>query len=106
MGIARHVCREWRRGHIRSQRRLTKLPDDLPSIVEDPPSDERGSLLREAVAALPERERLSLQAFYLRGLDAEQARTAVGLSQSTFYRVLASARQRLRQALSRQEVLP
>jgi RNA polymerase sigma-70 factor (ECF subfamily) len=106
MGIARHVCREWRRGRIRDQRRLTSLPDDLSSAAEGTPSDQQGLLLREAVAALPDRERLSLQAFYLRGLDAEQARTAVGLSQSTFYRVLASARQRLRQALSQQEVLP
>jgi DNA-directed RNA polymerase specialized sigma24 family protein len=64
------------------------------------------TFLREAVAALPEQERLSLQAFYLQGLDAEQARTVLGMSQPTFYRVLASARQQLRQALSRQEVLP
>jgi len=106
MGIARHVCREWRRGRLQSQLRLTRLTDDLPCAAEDSSSDDRGSLLREAVAALPERERLSLQAFYLRGLDAEQARSALGLSQSTFYRVLASARQRLRQTLSRQQVLP
>ena len=106
MGIARHVCREWRRGWLRNQRRLTSSTDDLLFATGDSPLDDRGSLLREAMAALPERERLSLQAFYLRGLDAEQARTALGLSQPTFYRVLASARQRLRHALSRQEVLP
>ena len=106
MGIARHVCREWRRGRLQNQRRLTSLSDDLPLAADDSSSDDRGSSLWEAVAALPERERLSLQAFYLRGLDAEQARTALGLSQPTFYRVLASARRRLRQALSRQEVLP
>jgi RNA polymerase sigma factor (sigma-70 family) len=105
MGIARHVCREWRRGQLQNRRRLTSLTDDLPFVAEDSPSDDRSALLREALAALPERERLSLQAFYLRGLDAEQARTALGLSQPTFYRVLASARQRLRQTLSRQEVL-
>ena len=106
MGIARHVCHEWQRGRLQKQRRLTSLTDDVPLAAEDPPSDDRGSLLREAVAALPERERLSLQAFYLRGLDAEQARSALGLSQPTFYRVLASARQRLRQTLSRKQVLP
>jgi DNA-directed RNA polymerase specialized sigma subunit len=55
---------------------------------------------------LPERERLSLQAFYLSGLDAEQARTVLGLSKSTFYRVLAQACERLKGALRRQEVLP
>ena len=31
MGIARHVCREWRRGRFQNQRRLTSLTDDLPS---------------------------------------------------------------------------
>jgi RNA polymerase sigma-70 factor (ECF subfamily) len=106
MGIARHVCREWRRGRLQNRRRLTSLTDDPPYVAEDAPSDDRDSFLLEAVAALPERERLSLQAFYLQGLNAEQARTALGLSQPTFYRVLASARRQLRQALSRQEVLP
>ena len=106
MGIARHVCREWRRGRLQNQRRFTTLADDAPLAVEDPPADDRGALLREAVAALPQRERLSLQAFYLRDLDAQQARTALGMSQPTFYRVLASARQRLRHALSHQEVSP
>ncbi len=106
IGIARHVCREWRRGRIQDRQRLSSLADDLPSGTEDDPSDDRGILVREAVASLPERERLSLQAFYLQGLDAERARTVLGVPQSTFYRVLASARQRLRQALSRQEVLP
>jgi len=105
MGIARHVCREWRRGRIQDRQRLTSLADDVPSATEEAPWDYRETFLHEAVAALPEKERLTLQAFYLQGLDAEQARMALGLSQPTFYRVLASARQRLRQALSRQEVL-
>jgi RNA polymerase sigma-70 factor (ECF subfamily) len=106
MGIARHVCHEWQRGRIQDRRRLTNLTDDLPSTTVEDASDERVTFLGEAVAALPERERLSLQAFYLRGMDAEQVRTALGLSQPTFYRVLASARRRLREALSRQEVSP
>lgn len=106
MGIARLVCREWRRGRLQDRKRLTSLADDLPSTTGEDASDERVTFLGEAVAALPERERLSLQAFYLQGLDAEQARSVLGLSQPTFYRVLASARQRLRQALNRQEVLP
>ena len=60
--------------------------------------------LREALTKLPERERLSLQAFYLQGLDAEQARTVLGLSKSTFYRVLAKARERLAAIHRRMEV--
>jgi RNA polymerase sigma-70 factor (ECF subfamily) len=106
MGIARLVCREWRRGRLQNRQRLTTLARDVASSGADPLPDDREDFLREAVASLPERERLSLQAFYLQGMNAEQARTALGLSQPTFYRVLASARRRLRQALSQQEVLP
>ena len=72
----------------------------------DDAHDERIALLRNVLATLPERERLSLQAFYLSGLDAEQARTVLGLSKSTFYRVLAQACERLEGALRRQEVRP
>ena len=106
MGIARLVCREWRRSRLQNRRRLTSLADDVASASADALPDDRETFLREAVSSLPERERLSLQAFYLQGMNAEQARTVLGLSQPTFYRVLASARQQLRQALSRQEVLP
>ena len=75
----------------------------------DPPdeaSDDRIALLRDVIETLPERERLSLQAFYLSGLDAEQARAVLGLSRATFYRVLAKARRHLGEILQRQEVLP
>lgn len=106
VGIARQVGREWRRGRFRDRRRLTGLADDLPFTAPDDPPDERLAVLRDALAALPQRERLSLQAFYLQGMDAEQARIVLGLSRSTLYRVLSSARGRLRRVLSRQEVLP
>jgi RNA polymerase sigma-70 factor (ECF subfamily) len=106
MGIARLVCREWQRGRFQDRKRVTSLADDLPSTTGEDGPDERVTFLSEAVAALPERERLSLQAFYLVGLDAERARTVLGLPQSTFYRVLASARAQLRKVLSREEVLP
>jgi RNA polymerase sigma-70 factor (ECF subfamily) len=106
VGIARLVCREWRRGRFQNRRRLTGLADDLACTTEAPSRDDREIFLREVVATLPERERLALQAFYLQEMDAEQARAVLGLSQPTFYRVLAAARQHLRQALSRQEVSP
>lgn len=102
-GIARQVCREWRRGRVRDRRRKG-LSDDLRPVAPGNPSDDRLTFLRGALGRLPERERFSLQAFYLQGLNAEQARSALGLSQSTFYRVLASARGRLRKLLSQQEV--
>ncbi|MCA9237155.1 MAG: sigma-70 family RNA polymerase sigma factor [Planctomycetales bacterium] len=94
-GIARQTCREWRRGKLRDRKLASPLPDGWEPAACDREVDPRVESLREALAKLPERDRLSLQAFYLQGLDAEEARTAVGLSQSTFYRVLVKARRRL-----------
>jgi RNA polymerase sigma-70 factor, ECF subfamily len=104
VGIARQVSREWRRGRMRGRRTQSPLPDALPASATDTPDDERLTLLRDVLGTLPERERLSLQAFYLSGLDAEQARSVLGLTQPTFYRVLAQAREHLGMALRRQEV--
>lgn len=105
-GIARQVCREWRRGKLRQRSRFTGLAEAQAAAATEEPPDERLELLRGALPALPEKERLSLHAFYLQGLDAEQARAVLGLSRSGFYHVLACARQRLRRILARQEVRP
>jgi len=94
-GIARQVCREWIRGKLRDRKLACPLPEGADPAARESEVDPRLESLREALAKLPERERLSLQAFYLQGLDAEQARTVLGLSQSTFYRVLLKARERL-----------
>ena len=103
-GIARQVCREWRRGRLRDRQMACRLPKDVEPTARQPKADPRLEALGEALAKLPERERLSLQAFYLQGLDAEQARTVLGLSPSTFYRVLAKAREHLAAIYRRAEV--
>jgi RNA polymerase sigma-70 factor (ECF subfamily) len=107
-GIARRVCREWRRGRLRRLRVVTDSPigpdsEAAASPQPDPP-DERIGELREAIATLPERERLALHAFYLQGMDAEQAGTVLGLSRSGLYRVLSVARDRLRRLWTRNQV--
>jgi RNA polymerase sigma factor (sigma-70 family) len=103
-GIARQVCREWRRGRLRDRQMACSLPEDAQAADRQNEADPRLETLREALMQLPERERLSLQAFYLQGLDAEQARAVLGLSKSTFYRVLAKARERLAAIHRRVEV--
>ncbi|HUT90389.1 MAG TPA: sigma-70 family RNA polymerase sigma factor [Thermoguttaceae bacterium] len=103
-GIARQVCREWRRGRLRDRQVACSFPEDVEPAARRHEADPRLETLREALAKLPERERLSLQAFYLQGLDAEQARSVLGLSKSTFYRVLAKARERLAAIHRRVEV--
>ncbi|MBN1347680.1 MAG: sigma-70 family RNA polymerase sigma factor [Phycisphaerae bacterium] len=104
VGIARQVCREWRRGRIRDRRMGCALAEGIQPAARQDEADPRLETLREALAELPERERLSLQAFYLQGLDAEQARSVLGLRKSTFYRVLARARERLAAIHRRLEV--
>jgi len=103
-GIARQVCREWRRGRLRDRQMACTLPKGVEPAARQRETDPRLETLRDALAKLPERERLSLQAFYLQGLDAEQARTVLGLSPSTFYRVLAKAREHLAAIYRRAEV--
>ena len=106
VGIARQVCREWRRGRLRERAGLERWVGDagFRDVAEtEQRPDDRIACLRNAIASLPDKERLALHAFYLQEQDAEQARSVVGLSRSGLYRVLAIARQRLERVLSKQE---
>ena len=98
--------REWRRGRLRERAGLQSWTGD-PGFRQAAETSEKGddriACLRQAIALLPEKERLALHAFYLQEQDAEQARAVLGLSRSGLYRVLAIARQRLKRALSKQE---
>jgi RNA polymerase sigma-70 factor (ECF subfamily) len=110
VGIARQVCREWRRKQGRERRAMAGFSDRFALAAQwvDPP-DGRLMELREAIAGttalggcqqpLTEQERLALHAFYLQGRDVEEARGVLGLSRSGFYRVLSSACKRLRMIL-------
>lgn len=104
-GIARQVCREWYRRQRRERsalRQLAEMSEAAEPSGLEAEFDESTVLLRQAVARLPEKERLALHSFYLQGQDAEQARAVLGLSRSGFYRVLSCARQRLRRVMSRE----
>ena len=115
VGIARQVCREWRKQRTResarlagfAQRHTERAAARIRGDEADDPRQQVESLWQQEQALAPplgERERLTLHAFYLQGCNAEEARTVLGLSRSGFYRALSSACRRLRQALSRQEV--
>lgn len=112
LGIARQVCREWRRSCLREQSKIARLAESTGASEAEVNAsgtdrvDQQLLTLRRAVAALPEKERLALHAFYLQEQDAEQVRSVLGLSRSGLYRVLSCARQRLRRAFSKQETLP
>jgi RNA polymerase sigma-70 factor (ECF subfamily) len=107
VGIARHVCREWRRGRARARRHAARAGalaaaarqggSDGGAAAGVPPDEL--ARLRDAIARLPAGEREALHAFYLRGESADEAARALGLSRSGFYRALDRATRRLRRAL-------
>ena len=117
IGIARRVCREWRRKRRREQHGLARYVEHQQDARwGEPPEhhlvelrDQIASLMRReehSVPSLTEKERLALHVYYLQERDVEEARAVLGLSRSGFYRVLSSACDRLRRLLKRQEVYP
>jgi RNA polymerase sigma-70 factor (ECF subfamily) len=116
IGIARQVCREWRRKRRREQRGLAGLAAQQSPAepASDPPEqrlielrDQIAGLMRheqKSVPSLTDKERLALHVYYLQDRNVEEARAILGLSRSGFYRVLSSAVERLRQMLRIQEV--
>jgi RNA polymerase sigma-70 factor (ECF subfamily) len=103
IGIARLRCREWRRSVARDRR---NRPDGaaLEAVAADPPDLDGLEDLRQAIASLPEQERLALRIFYVQEQPADAAQLALGLSRSGFYKLLDRARGRLRELMGcRQE---
>ncbi len=102
VGIARNECREW----LRKRSRERYVP--LTSVVDVPDreafDETEVTAVTEAIALLPERERLALHAFYLQGESADTLRTLLGLSSSGVYRLLDRARRRLAQLLTQEGV--
>jgi RNA polymerase sigma-70 factor (ECF subfamily) len=104
VGIARLVCLEGRRSGARRPQ-SSDAADEIAGPQSEP-AEERFDVLREAIARLPERERLALHAFYMQELDAGQICELLGLSRSGVYFLLSSARQRLASMLRELEVRP
>jgi RNA polymerase sigma-70 factor (ECF subfamily) len=118
VGIARQVCREWRRKRLRERNAMNAFTARQAASEStcDPP-EQRLVELRDQVAGLltgdagtgprlTEKERLALHAYYLQERDVEEARAVLGLSRSGFYRVLASACESLRRSVKMREVHP
>jgi RNA polymerase sigma-70 factor, ECF subfamily len=105
VGIARMAGREWRKRSARERRRRRPLdsdlvgPDGQNGSGDHGTGDDAADQLLEAIARLPERERIALHLFYLQEQPAEVAQGVMRLSRSGFYRVLDRARRRLRVAL-------
>ena|SRR5687767_8865068 len=102
-GIARRQGMEYRRQQARRRHRFTRLEDDATHL-DASASSEDIDLVRQAIAALPERERLAVHIHYLCGEPAESARAVLKLSPAGFYKLLERARAKLRTALLKLEI--
>ncbi len=103
VSIARNVGREYRRGKYRDRHILVGLePDELPSArtqgeAQQEESDYRMVYLEAAIEKLSEKERLALHLYYLQDHDADQAQEILGISRSSFYRLLTRAKEKVEQ---------
>ncbi len=95
VGITRRVCKEWRRERLRDRHRYVGLNVNHQADTQRVCDDSCLEAIREAMLSLPEKERLALHAFYLKGQSADESRRWLGLSRSGLYRVLQRARKRL-----------
>ena len=100
--IARRTANQWRRSERRYAQHLDALRERQAQQVAVPQQHER---LRDAIAMLPESERLALHSFYLEGRDANAVARLLSMSRASLYRLLAAARGRLQQLLQSLEVL-
>jgi len=109
--IARRVCAERRRSAIRrsnhedaaiAMRRLAiTCGGDLHDAVEQ---GEQLARLSEALAALPDDERLAIHLFYLERDPVAAAVEAMGVSRSGFYKLVARGRKHLAALMRDQHV--
>jgi RNA polymerase sigma-70 factor, ECF subfamily len=104
VGIARRVCKEWRRRQANDPHRYVgPQVDEIVQSVTTGNENDTLDHLGQAIAQLPEKERMAVYVFYLQQHPVEQARALLGLSRSGFYRVLERARKRLALAINTQK---
>lgn len=90
--MARNICREYRRSKARDRHVNVGLDPQQAVEPERYHKDERIERLTEAIDRLSEKEKLALRAYYLQGQDIDEAQRLLGMSRSSFYRLLERAR--------------
>lgn len=107
-GVASNVFREWTRRSSTDANRFhsmgaaqERLPDPGPSVPDRLTAQEELGALREAVDHLPERDRLLVTLYVLRGLPASDVARAMGVSPNSISPLLVRVYPRLRRALRR-----
>ena len=102
-GIARRVCSEHtralrRRRHHEDQAMLTRTAERKAHAASPSESLEQAEQLHRldgAIDQLDDRQRLAIHLYYLESDPIQAAQSALGLSRSGYYKLLAKARERL-----------
>ncbi len=102
-GIARRVCSEHtralrRRRHHEDQAMLTRTAEQKARAASPGESLEQAEQLQRldgAIDQLDDRQRLAIHLYYLESDPIQAAQSALGLSRSGYYKLLARARERL-----------
>lgn len=102
-GIARRVCSEFTRSKQRRKRHeeqamLTKQAELASKAITPTESVEHAEQLQcldAAIDQLDDRQRLAIHLYYLEKNPVQSAKTALGLSRSGYYKLLAKARETL-----------
>jgi RNA polymerase sigma-70 factor (ECF subfamily) len=96
VSIARNVGREYRRGKARDRHFLVGLePPEVTVDKSEADRDDRLDGLKVAMDSLAEKERLVLHVHYLRDQKDQQGPELLGLSRSSYYRLVERAKQKI-----------
>lgn len=77
------------------------VADPAPGALESLSSRQEAQALRDALASLPERQRVAVTLFYQEELPGAEAAEALGLNLRAFWSLLERARQALRHRMQR-----
>lgn len=101
-GIARFICKEWRRKRLRERHLfVADVPERIPEMRQE--GDPLIECLRHAISELPDRERLALHLFYLQGESIEHVQNTLNLSRSGAYKCLERARRLVAAIMQRKQ---
>jgi len=104
ISISRNVGREFRRGKARDRHFLVGLePPDEAVEKNEALKNTRLDGLQLAMEALAEKERLVLHVHYLQDHKEEQGPKLLGLSRSSYYRLLERAKRNIEKYIEREE---
>jgi len=103
VGVTRNVCREWRRSKSRDRHDFLGQAPDAAQPTND--MDALNDKLLQAIAGLPERDRVVIHAHYLDGENAADMAESLGLSRAGYYKQLKAALGRLARELGSKEAM-